>query len=201
MVTGVDAGTAVVLIVKVAVVLAAGTVTLEGTLAAALLLESATCAPPAGRSEESRVGTEGDCLPPVTLVGFNVSEETVGRGGGVTVSEADGHVTPEDAEMVTGVDAATAVVLIVKVAVVLAAGTVTLEGTLAAALLLESATCAPPAGASPLSVTVPVDDCLPPVTLVGFNVSEETDTGGADITGSVIVWPLLTCTCEMYCPP
>ena len=103
--------------------------------------------------------------------------------------------------MVTGVDAATAVVLIVKVAVVLAAGTVTLEGTLAAALLLESATCAPPAGAGPLSVTVPVDDCVPPVTLVGFNVSEETDTGGADITGSVIVWPLLTCTCEMYCPP
>src|SRR5205809_7840450 len=89
--------------------------------------------------------------------------------------------------MVTGVDAATAVVLIVKVAVVLAAGTVTLEGTLAAALLLESATCAPPAGAGPLSVTVPVDDCLPPVTLVGFNVSEETDTGGADITGSVTV--------------
>src|SRR5438132_610215 len=57
--------------------------------------------------------------------------------------------------MVTGVDVATAVVLIVKVAVVLAAGTVTLEGTLAAALLLESATCAPPAGAGPLSVTVP----------------------------------------------
>jgi len=34
--------------------------------------------------------------------------------------------------MVTGVDAATALVLIVKVAVVLAAGTVTVEGTLAA---------------------------------------------------------------------
>ena len=103
--------------------------------------------------------------------------------------------------MVTGVEAATALVLIVKVAVVLAAGTVTLEGTLAAALLLESVTCAPPAGAGPLSVTVPVDDCVPPVTLVGFNLSEETATGGADITGSVIVWPLLTCTCEMYCPP
>src|SRR2546430_14111679 len=81
------------------------------------------------------------------------------------------------------------------------AGTVTLEGALAVALLLESVTCAPPAGASPLSVTVPVDDCVPPVTLVGFNLSEETATGGADITGSVIVWPLLTCTCEMYCPP
>ena len=86
--------------------------------------------------------------------------------------------------MVTGVDAATAVVLIVKVAVVLAAGTVTLEGTLAAALLLESATCAPPAGAGPLSVTVPVDDCVPPVTLVGFNVSEETVGRGGGVTVS-----------------
>src|SRR5438067_13563548 len=99
--------------------------------------------------------------------------------------------------MVAGVDAATALVLIVKVAVVLAAGTVTLEGTLAAALLLESVTCAPPAGAGPLSVTVPVDDCVPPVTLVGFNLSEETAARGADITGSDIDVLLLTCTCEM----
>src|SRR5437667_94566 len=103
--------------------------------------------------------------------------------------------------MVTGVDAATALVLIVKVAVVLAAGTVTVEGTLAAALLLDYAPSLPDALAISLSVTVPVDDCVPPVTLVGFNLSEETATGGADITGSVIVWPLLTCTCEMYCPP
>ena len=104
--------------------------------------------------------------------------------------------------MVTGVDAATAVVLIVKVAVVLAAGTVTLEGTLAAALLLESVTSAPPAGAGPLSVTVPVGDCAPPTTLVGLNVSEEADGGtGTGATGSITVWPLLTCTCEMYCPP
>src|SRR5439155_1687865 len=101
--------------------------------------------------------------------------------------------------MVTGVDAATAVVLIVKVAVVLAACTLSLHDALPISLLLESATCAPPAGAGPLSVTVPVDDCVPPVTLAGFNVSEETDTGGAGITGSVIVWLLLTCTCEMYC--
>src|SRR5204862_155233 len=86
--------------------------------------------------------------------------------------------------MVTGVDAATVLVLIVKVAVVLPAGTVTLEGTLAAALLLESVTCAPPAGAAPLSVTVPVDDCTPPTTLVGFNVSEETVGRGGGVTVS-----------------
>src|SRR5213078_840386 len=184
MVTGVDAATALVLIVKVAVVLPAGTVTLEGTLAAALLLESVTCAPPAGAGPLSVTVPVDDCTPPTTLVGFNLSEETVGRGGGITVSEADVLVPPYDAEMVTGVEAATALVLIVKVAVVLAAGTVTLEGTLAAALLLESVTCAPPAGAGPLSVTVPVDDCVPPVTLVGFNVSEETVGRGGGITVS-----------------
>ena len=86
--------------------------------------------------------------------------------------------------MVTGVDAATALVLIVKVALLLPAGTVTLEGTLAAPLLLESVTCAPPAGAAPLSVTVPVEDCTPPTTLVGFNVSEETVGRGGGLTVS-----------------
>src|SRR2546425_195378 len=67
----------------------------------------------------------------------------------------------------------TALVLTVKVVLVAPAGTVTLEGTLAAAgLLLERATCAPPVGAGPLSVTVPVEE-FPPVTLVGFSESEK----------------------------
>ncbi len=103
--------------------------------------------------------------------------------------------------MVTTVDAGTALVLIMKVALVLPAGTVTLEGTLAAPLLLESVTCASPAGAGPLSVTVPVDDWVPPVTLVGFSVREETVGRGGGVMGSTIVWPLLTCTWEMCCPP
>jgi len=48
--------------------------------------------------------------------------------------------------MVTAVDATTPLVLTVNVALVAPAATVTLEGTVAAAvLLLESATCAPPA--------------------------------------------------------
>ena len=78
-------------------------------------------------------------------------------------------------------DAMTALVLTVKVVLVAPAGTITLEGTLAApGLLLESATCAPPVGAGPLSVTVPVEDCIPPTTLAGFSISEErAGAGGA----------------------
>ena len=94
--------------------------------------------------------------------------------------------------MVTMVDAATAVVLAVKVALVAPAGTATLEGTLAAPLLLETATCAPPAGAGPLSVTVPVEDCTPPITLVGFSVSEESVGAGGGALVTVSVADLLT---------
>ena len=75
------------------------------------------------------------------------------------------------------VDAVTACVLTVKLALLAPAGMVTLAGALAALLLLESATCAPPDGAAALSVTVPVDDCAPPLTLVGFSISEETGGG------------------------
>ena len=70
----------------------------------------------------------------------------------------------------------------VKVALVAPAATVTLAGVRATAvLLLESATCAPPMGAGPLSVTVPVEE-FPPVTLVGFSESEERerDAGAED---------------------
>ena len=84
--------------------------------------------------------------------------------------------------MATAVDEATALVLTVNVALVAPAATVTLDGTLAAVvLLLESVTSAPPDGAAPLSVTVPVEE-FPPVTLVGFSESEEraTDAGAEE---------------------
>jgi hypothetical protein len=94
--------------------------------------------------------------------------------------------------MVTVVDEATVVVFTGNVAVVAPPGTVTLEGTLAAPLLLESATCAPPVGAGPLNVTVPVEE-FPPTTLVGFSESEERvgGGGGAAVTVSeaVLVTP------------
>ena len=77
-----------------------------------------------------------------------------------------------------------------KLALVAPAATVTLAGTRAApVLLLESDTTAPPAAAGPLSVTVPVEDCVPPVTLVGFSVNEDNVTGGgaAGFTASAAV--------------
>src|SRR5438034_1248624 len=75
--------------------------------------------------------------------------------------------------MVTEVVVDTGLVLTVKVALVALPGTVTLAGTVATlVLLLERATTAPPLGAGPLSVTVPVEE-LPPVTLVGLRLSDE----------------------------
>ena len=86
------------------------------------------------------------------------------------------------------VDEATALVLTTNVALVAPAAIVTLGGMLAAPLLLESATCAPPVGAAPLSVTVPVEE-FPPTTLVGFSESEERvgGGGGAGVTVSEAV--------------
>jgi len=107
--------------------------------------------------------------------------------GGSTVSVAVRVAPPEDAERVTGVDAATAPVVTLNVALVAPAATVTLAGTDAAGLLLESVTCAPPAGAGPFSVTVPVEE-PPPVTLVGLTVSDET-AGGSTVKEAVCVAP------------
>ena len=107
-----------------------------------------------------------------------------------TVSVADLIVLLYEAEIVAEVDITTIDVLTVKVALALPAGMVTMDGTLAAPLLLESMTCAPPAGAGPLSVTVPVEDCRPPTTLVGFSVSEATVMGGGvTVSEAVFVVP------------
>jgi hypothetical protein len=89
--------------------------------------------------------------------------------------------------MLTEVEMRTKDVFTVKVALVAPAGTVTLDGTVATlVLLLEKETTAPLLGAGPLRVTVPVEDCTPPITLVGFSASEER-VGGGGVTVSEAV--------------
>ena len=85
----------------------------------------------------------------------------------------------------------TMAVFILKLATVAPAGTVTLGGTLAAELLLVSATVAPPDGAGALNVTVPVEDCSPPTTLVGFSVKEARvgSNSGRTVSAAVFVAP------------
>jgi hypothetical protein len=86
-------------------------------------------------------------------------------------------VPPRFAVMTAPPAAGTALVVTVNVVDVLPAGTVTLAGTTAEALLLDRVTAAPPPGAAPLNVTVAVEP-EPPVTAVGFSDSELTTTWG-----------------------
>ena len=178
----VDAVTACVVTVNVALVPPAATVTLAGTAATpVLLLDSATTAPPVGAAAVS-VAVPCDEAPPTTLVGLTDSAERDAAGGGgaggVTVSVAVLAAPPYDPVIVAEVDAVTACVVTVNVALVPPAATVTLAGTVATpVLLLDSATTAPPVGAAAVSVAVPCDE-VPPTTLVGLTDSAESD--GAD---------------------
>jgi hypothetical protein len=91
--------------------------------------------------------------------------------------------------MVAVVEAVTANVVAVNVAVELPALTVTVAGTTALVLLLDNATTTPPVGAVPVRVTVPVEE-VPPVTLAGFIARAEIPSVGATVRTDVAVTPL-----------
>ena len=94
-----------------------------------------------------------------------------------------------EAEIVTVVEKTRMLVFTVNVAVVDPAGTVAVAGTVATdESLLERETRAPPLGAGPFRVTVPVEDEIPPVTAVGFRVSDET-MGGMTVSEAVFGVP------------
>jgi hypothetical protein len=93
--------------------------------------------------------------------------------------------------MVTDVEAATLAVLTVNVALLAPAATVTLAGTVAAAMLpLEREMAAPPLGAGPLRLTVPIEGD-PPVTLSGLSAIAEsvTEPCGATLSEAVLLTP------------
>ena len=186
-VTGVDAPTALVATLNVALVAPAATVTLAGTVAAAVLLpESDTTTPPLGAAALN-VAVPVDELPPTTLVGLTVTADSAGDGGGgFTPSAANSVVLPRVADSWTVV-VAEGNVVIVKLALVAPAATVTLGGTVAAlGRLLVNVTALPPAGAGLGSVTVPVEG-LPPVTLVGLTVKEERVADGGGVPSGLTV--------------
>jgi hypothetical protein len=119
-----------VVTVKVVLVAPAGTVTVDGTVAApGWLLVSDTTVPPDGAAL-GRLTVPVAGLPPGTLVGLTVKAESVAGGGGVpagfTVRLADRVAPPPVTEMVTTVGTETEVVMIWIAPLVLPAGTRTL---------------------------------------------------------------------------
>ena len=157
---------------KVAVVAPAGIVTEAGGVVCPLEADSATVRPPVGAAPLI-VTVPVVLLPPSTVVGFNVSETTV---GGVTVNVAVAVVVPTVPVIVEGVLEATGVVVTVNAPVVLPAATVTVAGTVADEELEDRPTEKPPVGAGPLSVTVPVEE-TPPMTDVGATLTALTVGG------------------------
>ena len=132
-------------------------------------------------------------------VAFAAGEINVGAAGvvdvaGLTVSAAVLVTPPNTADTVAEVEAVTEVVVTVKFALVEPAGTVTLAGTAVAAELSDNDTTAPPLGAAPERVTVPVD-AVPPVTLLGLRLSDDS-VGALDDGGLTVIevdWnPLLS---------
>lgn len=97
-------------------------------------------------------------------------------------------------------DDVTAMVVIEKVALLLPVATLTVPGTEAAALLLESETATPLAGAGPLRVIVPVAE-VPPVTLAGLIESDESVTPSFDVSDSVTVDEADIRALSWICPP
>jgi hypothetical protein len=176
--------TALVVTGKVTLVAPAGMMAVDGTLATdVLLLVKETIAPPVGAAPLS-VNVPVDWVPPVTVLGLNVSDV---RDAGVTVRVVV-LVTPTVPEIVTEVEEATGLVGMVNVAVREPALTTTLPGTCATELLLlDSVTVVPPAGAAPLRVTVPVE-LLPPITELGLLVMDES-VGALTVNVVVCVTP------------
>jgi hypothetical protein len=147
----------------------AGMVADAGTCAADVRLLASEITAPDGGAAPLKVNVAIEDEPPVTVLGFNVSEV---KAATETVRVVV-LVFPYTPVRVTEVEAATPLVVILNVVLVLPAGIEILGGTWAeAVLLLCRVTVAPPVGAAPLNVTVPVA-LLPPTTELGLPLIED----------------------------
>jgi len=156
-----------VVTVKVAEVAWAATVTLAGTVAAAVLLLDSVTTAPAGEALPVSVTVPVELVPETTAVGLTATEEIA---AGLTVRVGLKLTPSREAVIDTVAVEATPNVVTVKVAEVAPEATVTVAGTVAAAVLeLVRPTIAPPGAAGVESVTVPVE-LVPAMTLVGETV-------------------------------
>jgi len=111
-----------------------------------------------------------DVAPPVTVLGFSDTDETVGA---VMAKAALAEVAFTDAVMFAVAFAATGVVETVNVPVVAPPAIVAVPPTVADVLSEANVIVRPAAGAAELIVIVPVDD-VPPTTVAGLSVKPVT---------------------------
>jgi len=180
MVTSLSAVTSDVVTISVAEVVPAGIVNTGGTATTAwLLLVNSTSTPPAGAGPVS-VTVATTSFVPTTDEEASVSEARVTGGGwSVTVVE---RVTPcREAETITGVVAATGLLVNGTVAVVVPAEIVVPDGAATSDGSLELiATAAPPAAAGP-SITGFALSGSPPTTVGGVTL-KSVSTGGSMVS-------------------
>jgi hypothetical protein len=120
------------------------------------------------------------------MLGPVTPNRAVATSGPVTESAADDETPPKDAVIVADIAPLTARVAAENAALVEPPETITLDGTLTGSAAV-SETTAPPDGAAPLSVTVPLTE-FPPTTLTALS---DTDDKMRPMTVSVDDWRLL----------
>jgi hypothetical protein len=192
-----------VVTVNVTEVFPAGTIAVVGTVAAPLLLDSATLVPP-GPAGPFNVTVPVAVAPPEIVVGLSV---TALKLAGVMERVAVLAPVPVPAVITAVVFEFTPVVPIVNVAVVEPAATGTELGAKALALLDERGTEAPPAGAGAARFTVPVAE-VPPSTEDGLIFTLLTPTevvkngfgAIAKIDGPAVAKPILLPSAETIMP-
>lgn len=179
-VTTAASATGVVLAANFAEDAPAGTWMLAGTWTTEELDDKLTTKPPLGAAP-LRVTTPFAEFPPAMVDG---EIETAVSEAGVMVSVAE-CARPRVAVIEAETVLLTPDVWIVKVATDAPDSTVTDAGTVALPELDTRSTAMPPAGATPFSVTVPVD-VIPPITLAGLTETADTEGGSMANTAEAL---------------